>query len=401
MCFRMKKFYAFSAVAMMALAANAQNGAPLYATGDGDFAGGSWTPEVASEFTYADGNYVLEVTNLSQFKLSTVIGDWATFNEGALTCNYGEEPGVAVALEPGDSNIMTPWKGDYTITVAGDLSTVTLTTETPAPTGPKLLYVRGDMNGWGAEEAWAFTQKGENLYQFVFGEGQSIMAGEAFKVADADWGEFNIGGDGENPLLPETDCEVYNGGNPANMTLTEACDGVLWVIVDYDGANYFWYSNDKEAMPEWAEENMTPGDSWGVIGAFNSWNGDVAMTETEAGVWTVTMGELDGEFKFRMNASWDVNYGASAVADITANGEYGVALNGDNFKIANAINVTLTLDLNNAILKVEMQTNAVAGLEMNEGAVKYFNLQGAEVANPQNGLYIKVVGEKASKVLVK
>lgn len=31
----------------------------------------------------------------------------------------------------------------------------------------------------------------------------------------------------------------------------------------------------------------------------------------------------------------------------------------------------------------------------------YYNLQGVRVANPENGLYIKVVGEKASKVLVK
>ena len=31
----------------------------------------------------------------------------------------------------------------------------------------------------------------------------------------------------------------------------------------------------------------------------------------------------------------------------------------------------------------------------------YYNLQGVRVANPANGLYIKVVGEKASKVLVK
>lgn len=398
----MKKFYAFAAAAMMALAANAQDGAPLYATGDGDFEGGTWAPETASEFTYADGNYVLEVANLSQFKISTVKGDWPIFNDGALSCEYGTEPGVAVALEPGDGNIMTPWKGDYTITVAGDLSTVTLTTNTPAPTGPKLIYVRGDMNGWDAEEAWAFTQKGENLYQFVFGEDQSIVAGEAFKVADADWATINIGGDGENPLLPDTDCEVFNGGNPANMTLTEDCNGVLWVILDYDGANYFWYSNDKEAMPDWAEENMTPADSWGVVGGFNNWAGDVTMTETEAGVWTATMDELEGEFKFRMNGAWDTNYGSSEDGEITGNGDYGVALNGANFNIAKVENVTLTLDLNKGILTVATESlSGVAGVEMNEAPAKYFNLQGVEIANPQDGLYIVVKGKKASKVLVK
>ena len=36
-----------------------------------------------------------------------------------------------------------------------------------------------------------------------------------------------------------------------------------------------------------------------------------------------------------------------------------------------------------------------------EVAPVYYNLQGVRVANPANGLYIKVAGEKASKVLVK
>lgn len=44
--------------------------------------------------------------------------------------------------------------------------------------------------------------------------------------------------------------------------------------------------------------------------------------------------------------------------------------------------------------------NDVISSESNEAPV-YYNLQGVRVANPENGLYIKVVGEKATKVLVK
>ena len=46
----------------------------------------------------------------------------------------------------------------------------------------------------------------------------------------------------------------------------------------------------------------------------------------------------------------------------------------------------------------------VEGIEMDEvidGEAEYFNLQGVKVANPENGLYIKKQGNKASKVLVK
>ena len=36
-----------------------------------------------------------------------------------------------------------------------------------------------------------------------------------------------------------------------------------------------------------------------------------------------------------------------------------------------------------------------------EGAAKYYNLQGVEVANPENGLYIVKRGNKVAKELVK
>lgn len=88
----MKKFYAIAAAAMMAVSVNAQNGAPLYATGAGNFAGGEWSPENASEFTYADGKYTLEITNLSKLKISTVKGDWGTFNGGALLVHTAIHP---------------------------------------------------------------------------------------------------------------------------------------------------------------------------------------------------------------------------------------------------------------------------------------------------------------------
>lgn len=40
------------------------------------------------------------------------------------------------------------------------------------------------------------------------------------------------------------------------------------------------------------------------------------------------------------------------------------------------------------------------GVDAEQGAVKYFNLQGVEVANPESGLYIRVQGDKATKVVL-
>ena len=42
----------------------------------------------------------------------------------------------------------------------------------------------------------------------------------------------------------------------------------------------------------------------------------------------------------------------------------------------------------------------VEGIQAEDGEAVYFNLQGVKVANPEKGLYIKVVGNKASKVIL-
>ncbi|MDE6409983.1 MAG: hypothetical protein K2K81_07045 [Muribaculaceae bacterium] len=296
----MKKFYAFAAAGMMAFAANAQD---LYVCGNGDGLG--WDPAAPLVVEKTGDNYTFEVTNLSGLKISTAMGDWDAFNGGVYGCAYGEEQGVAVALEAGyTSNIETPWKGDYTVTVAGDLSTIKLSTETPKPSEDALpeVYLRGDMvEGWAAVPEWKMEAKSKTLFTFTCAEDQVIGAGVAFKFADADWGKINVGGDG-NPFILDTDIEVFNGGDPANITLEEEWNGVVWLTLDLDGAAYVVMSNDKSFVPEWAEG------------------------------------------------------GQGAVSAIATD---------------------------------------------NNVAPKYFNLQGVQVANPENGLFIVVKGNKTSKVLVK
>ena len=250
----MKKIYALAAAAMVALGMNAQNGAPLYITGDGGFAGGEWAPETADEFNYANGEYTITIDGVSQFKISTVRGDWDAFNAAALTCNYGTENDAVVALEPGDGNIKCPSKGDWTITVAGDLSTIKLHTDGEVnPVAPEdlQLYLRGGMNDWTAPEEWALTrlEKNENgywVYEY-YCDGQIIEAGTEFKIAAAEWSDMNIGaGDDTNlPLDESFDC--FRGDNPSNFVMTESFSGILYMEINfenYDGHVYL--SNDDE-----------------------------------------------------------------------------------------------------------------------------------------------------------
>ncbi len=253
----MKKLYAFAAAALFAVAANAQT---LYITGDGDFTGGTWNPAAPDQFQLVNGQYEIEVTNLSQFKMSTEMGDWDAFNNGVVGCDYGSEQGVAVPLEMGYSaNTYCPWKGDYKIVVTADLSTITLTTSTPKPNenDPVPVYLRGDMNGWGTDAEWQFEQLQTNVYKFVCKDGQSIEPGQGFKVADADWGKINYGAN--ETLLLDGDTAVFHNGE--NIQTSEFFNGVFWFVINLNdsGENYVTLSNDKSFVPDWYEDNSVEG----------------------------------------------------------------------------------------------------------------------------------------------
>ncbi len=84
---------------------------------------------------------------------------------------------------------------------------------------------------------------------------------------------------------------------------------------------------------------------WTVIGGFEAsgWNADVAMTETETGVWVSEpiAFKANDEFKVRANADWTVNFGITDGA---------IAQDGGNVKVEADGNFVITLDLVNQTL---------------------------------------------------
>lgn len=247
----MKKFYAFAAAAIATLSMNAQ----LYVCGAGE--GLAWEPATPMEVELADGAYTFEVKNLTQFKISTAKGTWDEFNGGAYTCTCTEENlGTAIDLVKGDGNIGTPWKGDYKVVVAGDCSTITLTTTTAKPSGPTPIYMRGDMNNWlndatdEVKAAWQFKQVGEsNVYTLDC----TIGMGMAFKIADADWDKYNYSyGD---QVFDSSD-DMWNYNNTVNTVMGEDFTGTVTLTlgaVNTDPAQVKFES--KTGVGEIAVEN--------------------------------------------------------------------------------------------------------------------------------------------------
>lgn len=187
----------------------------LYVLGNGTGLG--WNPAAPLAVAKADGTYTFKIDNLVAFKISkaksSVSTDWTDFNAGAYVASVTKaDLGKAVTLYEGDGNIETPWKGNYTVVVAGDYSTITLTTDTPEPTGPAVLYLRGGMNNWGNSAAdltgWQFNTTDGKTYSLTC----KIPKGTEFKLADANWGSFNHGA-GKTVSSAADDTWYYNGQN--------------------------------------------------------------------------------------------------------------------------------------------------------------------------------------------
>lgn len=180
----MKKLSTILATILVAISANAQ----LYVCGNG--ATIAWVPETPLEINAQnDGSYDFSIAELSSFKLSTTKGSWDDFNKGALGVNAEIDNQGTYDLASTTNDIVLPWKGDWNIKVDANLSNITLTTSTPKPTFVA-LYLRGDMNGWGTDDAWKFQTEDGELYSLTNVE---ILATQKFKVADANWGSYNFG----------------------------------------------------------------------------------------------------------------------------------------------------------------------------------------------------------------
>ena len=101
------------------------------------------------------------------------------------------------------------------------------------------------------------------------------------------------------------------------------------------GAGFWKVVLDTEALTI----TISNGDVWSLIGDFNSWGGDVDMTE-EGGIWTSPVTKLSGGFKIRRNHDWAENYGGT----MAALGEpFAAVAGGDNISVEEG-NYIVTFD---------------------------------------------------------
>ena len=95
--------------------------------------------------------------------------------------------------------------------------------------------------------------------------------------------------------------------------------------------------------------------NWGVIGDFNGWAGDVAMTATTDG-WDEAEVEIAGgtlEFKFRRDATWgDYEYGLPEAGEVELDKEITLKEKGGNLKVPQAGVYKMELQPNKELAKI-------------------------------------------------
>lgn len=299
--YSMKKLLLSLACAAMALGANAT----LYVVGAGD--GLTWDLPGKAYEAGADGKYVLNIKNLTKFKASTANTiDWDVYNTSAYATgknsftSAGVYPqGQTLPIEVWGEDQELPYTSDYIITIDLNGMTMTAKAATAPSTDAPAVYVRGDMNGWGSPDSWKFTNvswnSSTNTGEYTLD--CKIPAGQTFKIADANWGTINYGGN--TNLAVNTEIPLVPSGG--NMSLASAFEGTIrFKITGAKTASVFFEMQGEAKDPE----------QFYVIGtlAQGAWNPTVGviMKSNGSGIYTaeeVTLIENDGSTGFAICAN--------------------------------------------------------------------------------------------------
>lgn len=188
------------------------------------------------------------------------------------------------------------------------------------------LFVPGDHNGWNAGDSstviWSagFNDKYEGYIN-------TIGSPSGFKLLKVPaWEEDNTIGD---PDASGTSGTLQIGSWGGNNIVINTPAGLHRIKADLGAETYSILRTE-----------------WGIIGGAvppYDWSVDVDMTYNAVdNVLEVTLDLQQGDFKFRANDGWDLNFGDDELDGIVNPG-------GSNIPIPEAGNYTITLDLSQAI----------------------------------------------------
>lgn len=219
---------------------------------------------------------------------------------------YGDDGSDKLKLTNPGNNIAVDADGYYLIKASLETMTYSLT---------KTIWgILGDAtpNGWGDETALTYDPASAT-WKGVF----HLSAGEFKFRANHNW-DYNYGSTAGDETL-----------NAGGTNIAVAVEADYQIILDLSHPNEYTYQANR----------------WGIIGSATAsgWDSDQNMTwNATSEVFTVTLDLTAGEFKFRANDAWALDYGDSGADGTLDQG-------GTNISVAESGNYTITLDLDNGI----------------------------------------------------
>ncbi len=241
-----------------------------------------------------------------------------------------------------------------------------------------------------------------------------------FKVSNAKgtWDAFNVGcfvvdDANSNVIKPNVTYTVTPGVGNVNNNLTVARKGTYTLEITKEGEQYkvtLVGEPDPIEAPAATDVYLRGGFTgidWPAVDAYKFTD---CGAEGSARKYTLYVKDaISGAFKVADGSWGSVNFGVGAgTAAITIGPKYNLVYNGSDITANELADVTFifmhsgdpdvasTLQLR----KGDVGVDAIEAVE--EGEATYYNLQGVKVNGKlANGVYLKVVNGKASKVLVK
>jgi hypothetical protein len=297
----------------------------------------------------------------------------------------------------------------WTITVAADLSTLTATTDTPEP-APSYdpLYIVGHDNGWDPANPTEIPYNVEKGAYYIEGI-EFINSSCKISRVKGDWDAFNANG-----ICSSNDATIKIG-TPCSLYLQYCND------IKIEKAGTYNLTIDMVNATMLLEEVVVYPEALFLCGNLVDANWDPAfdgaiLDPTDEGVYSIKNVELvavngnaNAYFSFNTTTgSWDdvnkaARYGAESPDQAVTIGENMTVVSGGSSAFAWMVEpgtYDFVVSLKDMTLVVTKATTGIESIEADKNAPAiYYNLQGVEVANPENGVYIKKQGNKVTKVV--
>ncbi|RAJ08822.1 SusE-like outer membrane protein [Chitinophaga skermanii] len=242
---------------------------------------------------------------------SFTVSEFNSFANG-----LGLDPGVAGEVEVRvKAYLSDTYKPAYS-----NVLTVTVTPYLDLIDYPS-IYMPGSHQGWNPETAPNLAAINTTKPKFYEGYVYLPDASTLFKFTPGRKWDGDMGG-------------TFTAGNTGNFGTS------LRDNMEINGAGNYYITADHTNDPgTWKAIKA----NWGIIGnATGSWDVDKDMTyDVASKTWKITLDMVPGEFKFRANDAYDLNFGDDKPADPFLN------YNGANIKLDAAGTYEITLNLTN------------------------------------------------------